>query len=134
MKQLRLISITTSLLITSLIACQKKDTTVATPDEVEVNITSPTEGSSYKTGDTVSIVANISSKTQLHGYIVRIKEIGTENVIFETEGHTHDGSLTVNEQWINTLNYATDLQLDLITVIDHNENTKNANVGFKSQP
>ena len=129
-----LIIITSCLFAVGLTSCQKKDTTVATAEDVRISITSPQEGNVYKTSDTVSIAATINSNNQLHGYIVRVKEVSTEKILYETEGHAHDGNLTVKEYWVNTLTYNADLVLELIAVIEHDENTKNAKVGFKSQP
>ncbi len=134
MKLLKLITITTCVLTTGLTACQKKDTTVATTEEVQINVTSPKEGSIYKKGDTVNIVASISSITQMHGYIITIKNMDKGTTVYETEGHTHGDNISVAEQWVNTLDEATDLQLELTGVITHDENIKNIKIGFKSQP
>lgn len=120
-------------LLTGLLSCQKKENVPATTEDVTMVVTSPKEDELFKSGDTVNIAGSISYNGQLHGYITRIIDAkGT--LLFENEGHTHGGNIAVNEQWVNNLNYTTDLTLELITVIDHNENKKMVKVDFKSQP
>lgn len=133
MKQVKLITITTIISIASLTACQKDNTTVTTPEEVKIEIASPNEGDVFKKGDTVSIAASINSNTQMHGYIVRISYAATGEEIYDTEGHTHEGSLSVHEQWVNTMDTTVDLQIEVIGVIDHDENQKTKTVGIKCQ-
>lgn len=120
-------------LLAGLLSCQKNESAPATTEDVAIVVTSPMEGELYKLGDTINIAGNISYNGQLHGYITRISD-SKGTLLFENEGHTHGDNITVNEQWVNNLNYSTDLTLELITVIDHNENKKMVKVNFKSQP
>lgn len=120
-------------LLAGFLSCQKKAEMPTTTDEVVMVITSPQAGKIYKQGDTVNINGSISYKSQLHGYIARIYD-QDRAVVYETEGHTHSDNLSIHEAWVNTLNYSTNLSLEVITVIDHNENKKTVKVDFKSQP
>ncbi len=120
-------------IMAGLLSCQKKEEVPLQPDEVKIVVTTPQEGQIYKWGDTVFIRGNISYTGQLHGYIARITdEQGA--ILYEGEGHTHGSNLPVNEQWVNMVNKASQLRLELTTVIDHNENKKTVNVAFSSQP
>lgn len=131
MNRITITTITTFLLLL-IVACQKADLPQATTDEVLINILSPKAGETYKIGDTVQIVADISYTDQLHGYIIRIND--KDGLIFETEGHRHSDNISISEQWVNTLSYPTELTMEVICVMDHEEKLKNANVAFNSQP
>lgn len=121
------------MLLAGLLSCQKNEVPPAKPDEVKMEITSPFEGQQYKPGDTVYIKGKINYSSQLHGFIIRILDADNA-VVYETEGHTHSGSITVDEKWLNTINHSESLTLELTTIIDHDANKKTVKTGFKSQP
>ncbi len=124
--------ITTAVLILTCIACKKETTTPGTTEEISITITSPKENDSYKPGDTVHIHATAQAQYQLHGYIVRIYY--GDSVLFDAEGHTHSNQLNIDESWVNSLNMAAELQLEISTVIDHEGNAKKVKRPLKSQP
>ncbi len=133
MKTIELRTITIFILLAGLLSCQKKETTIAVPDDLQINISTPTEGAVYKKGDNVAIKADILYISQLHGYIVQITdEDGT--ILFETEGHSHGDKITIEEYWNDTLSYSANLNLLLTAVVDHDENQKTIKMAFKSQP
>lgn len=125
--------ISATLAFTLLAACQKSNDSTATTDEVSIIVSSPQEGQQFRSGDTVSIAASINSTKMLHGYTVSITDNNGVKV-YETEGHSHSGTIEVNEVWVDTLNTATDLNLEITAVLDHDESLKKANVAFTSQP
>jgi len=132
MKISALATLTTMLLFLTSIACKKEATTPGTTGDIDINISSPREGEAYKPGDTVHIRATVEAQYQLHGYIVRIYY--GDSVLFDTEGHSHSNQLNIDEKWVNLVNMAAELQLEISTVIDHNGNTKKVKKTFKSQP
>jgi len=134
MKTIELRTITIIILLAGILSCQKKETVVTTePGALQINISSPSEGTIVKKGDQVAIKADISYISQLHGYIVQIT-LDDGTIVFETEGHAHSDKITVEEYWNDTLSYEANLNLLLTAVVDHDENQKIAKVAFKSQP
>lgn len=134
MKQITIITIIITLL--SVQSCARKDNSSVTPqttDELKINIISPTEDATYKKGDVIPLQAEISYDGELHGYIVRITD-KESNIVFETEGHTHDDKINIIETWINDISSSTELEVDFIAVIDHDEHTKNKSVKVNTQP
>lgn len=117
----------------SLTACQRKEATTVAPDEVKLSVVSPKAGDTFHKGDTVSIQADITYSTELHGYVARIKgDDGT--VYFETEMHSHSDHIVVQEEWTDTLSTKCNLTMELVAVIDHDNNTKTTTVAISSQP
>lgn len=115
-----------------LISCQKQQTTVAPTDDVNITITAPKEGQTFKQGDIVNIAAEVSYTGQMHGYIIKIKD-AEGSIIYETEGHKHGDNFIINEEWTNSSTTA-NLILEVTAVINHNQQQKTTTVGFKSQP
>lgn len=115
-------------------ACQKKDETPAQPDELTVNIVSPTPGQTIKYGEVLDINATVSYISQMHGYVVKIVDQDNGQVYYETEGHVHGDYFVVTEKWTDTVKHDVKLQLKLTAIIDHENNYKTEQVSFNSQP
>lgn len=115
------------------IGCQKSVDSTPSADEVSISISSPAEQQVYSKGDTILINAEINSGKMLHGYIVTITD-ESGAMFFEAEGHSHSGTIQVKELWVNTLDVASDLTLEVTAVLDHNQLLKNAKTAFRSQP
>lgn len=132
MLRIKILSITT-IILTAFTACQKSNTVEAQPEEVSMSITSPESGKTYKKNDVVNIKAEISYISQMHGYTVEIQD-ETGKTVYQNEGHTHGDKITINETWTDTLSGNHELTLILDAIIDHENNTKQMKVNFKSQP
>lgn len=130
----QLITIISASVVLLTAACQKKDETPVQPDEITVNIVSPTNGQTVKYGDVLDINATVSYISQMHGYLVRIVDKDNGKVYYETEGHVHGDYFIVTEKWKDTVQHDVNLQLQLTAIIDHENNNKTEEVSFKSQP
>ena len=115
-------------------ACQKKDETPMQPDKVNISIASPKTGDVYHKGDTIRILASVSYISQLHGYSLAIKNKATNTTLWNTEEHVHSDKFDVNNYWVNTIDSATQLALELTAEIDHDGNGGSNSVSFSSQP
>lgn len=115
-------------------ACQKKDKTPMQPDKINISIASPKTGEVYHKGDTIRILASVSYISQLHGYTLAIKNKATNTTLWSTEEHVHSDKFDVNNYWVNTIDSATQLVLELTAEIDHDGNGGNSSVSFSIQP
>lgn len=112
------IVITASFLL--LAACQKKDNTTPDPGNVVMTISSPSDGQSFKNGDTVQINASISYPSELHGYEVRITDTASGMIVYDNTQHVHTDHFEINDQWVCSAAQPGTLKLTIITHIDHN--------------
>lgn len=115
-------------------ACQKKDDTTPQPDKVAISIQSPSAGQVFSKGDTIRINAQIEYISQLHGYLIEIKDSATKKLVYSTEGHTHSDRIEIQEKWVDTLTGTQHLVMEIAAIIDHNENKTTATRYFSSQP
>ncbi len=134
MKQHIQIAIIAFSIIGVLSACQKKDDTPAQPAKVVINVSSPVSGQLYRKGDSVYINASVSYISELHGYELQLKNKNTGTVLYASDEHVHSDAFAIKEAWLDTLSTATDLQLEITTEIDHEGNSSQAEIEFKSQP
>lgn len=92
---------------------------------VEIKITSPSNGATFNHGDTVKITGIITSDTQLHGYNVIIKNLSAGTIVEDEEEmnhHDHGANLTINHQWVNNVMDHSDMRAIIKVVLDHNGN------------
>jgi len=118
----------------SILSCQKKNETTADPAKVTINITSPAKGQVYHNGDSVSINADITYTTELHGYEVKIIDTSTGFVVYDQTEHVHDDHFSIRYTWADSVTKQTGLKLSIITAIDHDGNTAGKDVYFQYQP
>lgn len=106
---------------------------VETPHPVPVAsivFSSPQPGAVYAKGDTVRIRAVIVSTEELHGYLFFVGKAG-ENTPLHTEFiHDHNDTLAVEQEWVNTLATAAQLEAGITATLDHNGNTLTRKVAF----
>jgi len=115
-------------------ACQKKDNTVATPAQVNISISSPVNGQTFHSSDTVLIKADVSYPTELHGYEIKITDTATGLILFDDAQHVHNDHFSINEQWNDKPSQAATLKMEVIAEVDHDGNTATKTVLFKYQP
>lgn len=103
---------------------------------VEIKITSPSNGATFHHGDTVKITGTITSNTELHGYDVIIKNLSAGTIVEEMEHHDHGANLTINHQWVNNVMDHSDMRAIIKVVVDHsgNETEVADSVNFHCMP
>lgn len=126
--------ITVAALVSLLGACQKKDDTVADPQQVSIVITTPTNGQVFHKGDTVHIKGAVNYITELHGYEVRITDTANGTIVYNTAQHVHSDKFTISEYWVDDLADAAALKLEVISIIDHDGTTARQSVLFTINP
>lgn len=117
-----------------LASCQKKDTTIATPADVVISITSPAPAQIFRNGDTVHIAAAVSYPSELHGYELVISDSSSGDIYFDYAEHVHNDHFTIDQDWACSGSTAKTLQLKLTTEIDHDGNEADKIIYFKYQP
>jgi hypothetical protein len=130
MKQ-RNIAILTVLLLAG---CQKNDDTPVQPSKVVTSIASPREGQQLHKGDTLSIEANISYISRLHGYVLRVVNTNNNQVLYTAEEHEHSDNFSISEKWVDTLTQPASLALQITAEITHEGDTSVSTLTFSSQP
>lgn len=118
---MRLYTIITLLLL-SVIGCQKKND--AAPDASKVNITinAPQNGQTFRGGDTVYINASVNYDGQLHGCEVKIVDTVSGFVLYDEAQHVHSDKFVIDDKWFNDLTSSVALKVSVIAYIDHNGN------------
>lgn len=116
-------SIVFTLLLTSaFISCDKdKDNPDLT--EAKLNISSPNSSKKVKSGDLITITAEATSPTTLHGYKVEAKNENNGNEIFKNEVHAHGNALTITESFTNTALPGEKVKITVSVAIDHDQNS-----------
>lgn len=109
------------LFIYTLSSCQKDNTTNPS-DTVEINITSPSEGTSFNFGDTVNVVASISAATEMHGYAWTLINKADSTVLASGEsGEVHSKSYDIAEKWVNNVTTTVQALLTISAEATHEE-------------
>jgi len=121
-------------LIVGLYSCQKKDNTVSNPAGVAISITSPANGQLYRSGDTISIIADVSYASELHGYEVKIIDTTSGTILYDDVQHVHDDHFSIHDKWVNTTAQQAGLKLSLVAAIDHDGNNAEKDIIFRYQP
>ena len=118
------------------VSCEEdKDTIVEPTPTATITFTAPTENGFVKANDSATVSGTIQAAHNLHGYTISIRR-KTDNVeIFRKESHAHHTTLTFNHKWfVEPVTAATELELELITALDHDGNTASKKVNFQARP
>jgi hypothetical protein len=128
--------LTTAIVLTALTACTKHAGDVTqntTPEEAVITFASPTQGSVYDIGDSVSIQATCTSVSTLHGCDIIVRKAADGSVLYSTHMHDHATTLTINRKWKPELTEATNLEVLIKAAINHDGKTVTKKVGFRIQ-
>lgn len=132
---MRQIAIVAALLsIVTITSCQREEVIPVQQENLSINIILPTNGDIYKKGDDIPLKADIRYISQMHGYIIKITDKNSGALLYETEGHTHDDKISINQSWPNSVANSTDLEVRFIAVIDHDDNEKSKSVTISTRP
>lgn len=106
------------LLTLGAVSCDKEDSDQPT-NQATLEISSPVEGSSFATGDTIHIHAQATATQDLHGYQINITDVANNHVIYTTEEHAHGKSLEILQMWPNNTTSGTSLKISIVVTLDH---------------
>jgi len=101
---------------------------------VQINLTSPTNGTVFHLGDTIKIQGTITADVEMHGYEVKIKNLSAGTVVFITDYHDHAASFTINEKWINNVAAHSDMRLVVKVEVDHSGTEVSDSLNFHCHP
>lgn len=125
------------LLATTFTACDKDDDDATVTPEVPmgITITAPTEGQEVKANQTVTITGTIKAENTLHGYTIYVRKKADNSEVFKNEIHDHAKEITINQAWtVDNFTAHTDLELEVVGVLDHDGNTISKKVSFHAMP
>jgi len=102
-------------------ACKKTDQTIApAPTAATITITSPSEGQTFRAGDTVHVRATVQYSGEMHGWKADITDSAGSTVRWTTgEVRAHSDRFDVDEVWIPTGTQAGTARLRLRTAVSH---------------
>lgn len=113
-------------------ACKKDDHDHG--NEVTIEITSPTEGQQFHSGETVTIKATLTGKETLHGWKIEIRKKSDGTVLFRDDDHDHAKTLTVERTWVNNVTAHTDLVVEVFAQVDHDGKSTSKTVNIHAHP
>jgi hypothetical protein len=123
----------TALILLSFTAFSCKKVTTNTIQDVTIDILSPTPNQQFALGDTIKVIAKVTSNKEIHGYSLVIKKISGGQVKNNSD-HEHGTSLTINKYWVNNLTESSDMIADITVELDHDGSTTTKSVIFKCHP
>lgn len=88
-------------------------------ETVTVQIVSPAANTTHNEKDTLWIKVNLSTTTELHEYLIEIKNLTTDSVVYKYEGHSHQKSVSTNLWWLPQVSSNSAMQL-IVTTLNHN--------------
>lgn len=120
-----------SLLPVLFYACNKEENDTQSP---VVIVTNPTEGAYVKSGDTISIVGQISDE-ELHELHLDIVKQNDTTLYFESQPTVHElQSYSLNERWIVPILKDTTAVVLSVEAHDHHEHSTKKEVKFYIRP
>lgn len=120
-----------AMLFVLLPACHKHDD--SSVNTAEITIASPVEGQIYQ--GSVNIVGTLVGNEDLHGWVAHIRPKGGGADLFNAELHDHGTTLTINESWTPTVSVQTEVELEIIVQLDHDDTqTATKKINFIVKP
>ena len=99
------------------------------------DISAPLEDAVYSLNQTVHINAVITTDEEPHGYEIYIRNTSNnDEVVFSVMDHAHTSPISIHEEWINTVQQHSDMELEIRLIIDHDGNYLSEAVNFHCHP
>lgn len=114
------------------VACNK-DNDHDHSNTATINILSPVEGQVVAAGATLIISAEASAPEELHGWEIILRNKATGVQIDNFDEHDHGTSFQVEQDWVANVPPGTEVELEFIVVVDHEDNTNSKKVNFQVQ-
>ena len=112
-------------------ACENEDQhpDLSTSD-ISLLINSPTDTQEFEANDTVFISATIDAPIEMHGYEVHLTRLADTVEVLTKDIDLHTNHFTINETYINPGLVHSDMELEIIAMIDHNGQSTSKKVHF----
>lgn len=104
------------------------------PSKVNITFESPLENQTCKYNDTIHIKGHVKYISQRHGYQLNLTDNITGEILFNVEEHTHGDYFDFEKVWIDTLLEPTDVKLQVLVVMDHDNVVASKELLFKRFP
>lgn len=99
-----------------------------------ITFTSPAEHATFSNGDTVHVEGTAAAEEDLHGYELYIlNKTAGDTVLFFSSPH-HGTTITVDTFWVVGVIAASDMELGITVILDHQENRQTEKVDFHCTP
>ncbi|MES2689770.1 MAG: hypothetical protein V4658_05165 [Bacteroidota bacterium] len=118
------------LVIFALASCKKEETAATQEHEPTIRFLSPTPSQLLNEDDTLWIRIGITSDDDLHEYLVQVRDITADKIVYTYEGHSHDKSADINVYMMPDVAMDTEMEL-IVTTLDHNSNKSSKSISFK---
>lgn len=114
----------------ALVSCKKEEAATAQEHEPVVTFLSPLPMQLYNEQDTLWLRLNLTSEDDLHEYLVQVRDVVADKIVYSYEGHSHDKSASVNLYMMPDVSMDTEMEL-IVTTLDHNSNKSVKSISFK---
>lgn len=110
-------------------ACKKEVVPPEEPLGPEIEILSPVSSTSFESGETLVLEANIVMEGGLHEYLIVLTNMTTNEEVNSWSAHTHDDSVNFREEMLLDIQDHFEWKLE-VSASDHNGNTSTSSVLF----
>lgn len=102
-------------------SCDNDDDEHVDPvNTAEITLTAPTDGAVVNAAQTVAITGTIIGISEIHGYVVSVRQKKDGKVLFTKNVHDHSANITINQSWaIDTVAKLKELELEVVATLDH---------------
>jgi hypothetical protein len=90
----------------------------------------------FLANDMVPITGTMTAPGEMHGYEITLRNKADNAVLYTTSGHAHGTSITLQQQWKNNVSSDTEVELEVVAILDHagNKTVKKVAIHCHSQP
>lgn len=114
--------------------CQKTNSVVADPARVKIAITTPADGQTFTSKDTVYISGSVQYDGEMHGYEVTITDTATGFIVYDEAQHVHTDHFEINGKWTTTVTKPVVFRMVVASSIDHGGDTASRELYFTIKP
>lgn len=102
-------------------SCSKEEAVTVDKFNTKIELLSPRQGIKYVKGDTIFILATITSDVSMHGYEMLLHKPNEAPFSIKNK-HTHGKIINVNDYWVVDFAEQKTVELELVALIDHTGN------------
>lgn len=117
------------LALTLMAACRKTEEAPA----ATLQVITPVNQQTFKSGDTVHISANASYVAEMHGYRALVVSAAGDT-LFDADEHIHGATVNISESWVNNSITAQELKVIVGVEIDHDGHEMSREVIIHTEP
>jgi hypothetical protein len=98
--------------------------------DINLVINSPTDTQEFEADDTVFINSTIDAPEEMHGYEVHLKRLADTVEVLTKDIDLHTNHFTIKETYINPGLVHSDMELEIVAIIDHSGKSTSKKVHF----